>query len=117
MITTHAPIPQSNCVDKKADCDHYDLATACTGDYREWAIDNCQRTCNLCSATGNVGTTISGSSPDRNWMIMLKVRECFITFIVYEKRAFDVHVLCHSLHDIPPYFCGIVILYLYWHRF
>ncbi|WAR12449.1 CSP-like protein, partial [Mya arenaria] len=71
VFTTHAPMPSNNCVDKLTTCDQYDPNTACVDPYKQWAIDNCQKTCNLCTGTANIGTTISGS-PDRNWMIMMK---------------------------------------------
>jgi len=45
---TQTPSPSSQCVDKLTNCASYDATTACVDPYKQWALDNCMKYCNLC---------------------------------------------------------------------
>lgn len=47
-VPTVTAAPQSTaCVDHLPNCANYG-ASACTGVYQPWAMDNCRKTCGLC---------------------------------------------------------------------
>ncbi|KAK7483037.1 hypothetical protein BaRGS_00025700, partial [Batillaria attramentaria] len=46
----------SACADKLSNCAAYGQ-TACTGQYEQWAKENCPKFCNLCTGQGAVGHT------------------------------------------------------------
>lgn len=48
----HFSSTASGCEDKISTCNLLDTSFYCTGDYFAWAIENCVKTCGLCSAPG-----------------------------------------------------------------
>lgn len=60
-------IPQTSgsstsCSDKLSNCNAYSQSACSDPMYKQWATDNCAKTCNLCSGGGSVPSTGTGSS-------------------------------------------------------